>query len=350
MEIAGRIIKIKKTKNNIFIIINNNEEIQVVVKYNNYHKIKNLKLGDVISCNVVSDDNNNGKYRCKTKTYLLNEVLFISPQKYNDNKIILKEKLKQYSDTKNRVSNYLINNGYINVNIPVLTNGETSSKAISFETEYSKTGAKLFLRKTMDSFLRIISCHDVNKIFSFGPCFRNEYANSKHMPEFEMLSIFTNYMTLEEGIDFSIKLLKIILNKDFNISFMNYNDYNKDFNKGFILLKNFNNEIDSYASLDNDGITNEFKIKYNGITLIHGVMEICNIDEYNRKIKDQGKKNNYGELVELENSILLGAPPCFNLGINIIRTLAVCNECSQKEYNCFPFTRMNLKIGGMKNE
>lgn len=350
MEISGRIIKIKKTKNNIFIIINNYEKIQIVVKPDNYNQINNLNLGDIISCLIIDDENNNGKYKCKFKTYLLKKILFVSPKKYNNKELIDYNKLKEYSDTKNRVSNYLIEKGYINVNIPTLTDGETSSKATSFETIYSKTHKKMYLRKTMDSFLRILSCNDINKIFSFGHCFRNEYANSKHMPEFEMLSVFTNYMTLEEGIDFSIELLSIILNKQINVKIIDFKNYKKEMNNGFLLIKNFKNEIDSYASINTNGTTNEFKIKYNNITLIHGIMEICDIDEYNSKINQQGKKFNYGELKNLENSILLGAPPCFNLGINIIRSLAIYNECSQKKYNYFPFTRMDLKEGDKKDE
>lgn len=350
MEISGRIIKIKKTKNNIFIIINNYEKIQIVVKPDNYNQTNNLNLGDIISCLIIDDENNNGKYKCKFKTYLLKEILFVSPKKYNNKELIDYNKLKEYSDTKNRVSNYLIEKGYINVNIPTLTDGETSSKATSFETIYSKTHKKMYLRKTMDSFLRILSCNDINKIFSFGHCFRNEYANSKHMPEFEMLSVFTNYMTLEEGIDFSIELLSIILNKQINVKIIDFKNYKKEMNNGFLLIKNFKNEIDSYASINTNGTTNEFKIKYNNITLIHGIMEICDIDEYNSKINQQGKKSNYGELDNLENSILLGAPPCFNLGINIIRSLAIYNECSQKKYNYFPFTRMDLKEGDKKDE
>lgn len=339
-EIIGRVVKIKKTKKNIFYIVKKEQEVQIVVKPENYTKVKDIKIGDIILCDVVNDNNNNGKYRVKIKTYLLVNVKIVSARLKDYMQNYSKENIKMYSDAKNRVRDYLLDNNYIEVHIPVLTDGETSSKATSFVTEYSKTGKKLFLRKTMDSFLRILSCNDINKIFSFGPCFRNEYVTSKNMPEFEMLSIFTNYMTLEEGIKLSIKILNLVLGKNIEVDIVD--NINRKYKKGFLLIKNFENEVDSYASVCEDGTTNEFKIKYNDKTLIHGVMEIENIDEYKKKIKEQGKKKNYGELQMLENALSNGAPPCFNMGINIPRTLAICNNMKIKDYDVFAFSRLDV--------
>lgn len=343
-SITGRIKKIKKTKNNIFIIIENDKQMQIVVKPNNYSKVENIKLGDIIECQVTEDSNNCGKYKSLIPTYLLIDIRVISARIKEFCKNYSFERLKEYSDAKNRVRNFLSDKDYIEVHIPVLTNGETSSKATSFETIHSKSGEKLFLRKTMDSFLRILSCGDVNKIFSFGPCFRNEHVTSLHMPEFEMLSIFTNYMSIDEGMLFSIQVLKTILGKDVEVKIIDSKDYRKNIiDNNFYLITNLKNELDSYANINENGITNEFKIKYNGTTLIHGVMEIQNIEEYKSKLQEQGKKENYGELQVLEDALSNGAPPCFNMGINIIRTLAFCNELKIKDYDAFAFSRFNFK-------
>lgn len=344
-KLVGRVTKIKKTKNNIFVIIKNNHEVQLVVKQDKYDKISKVQCGDIISCIAEMDYNNNGKFKSLIPTYILKNVDILSKKTNNSIKKYSIERLKEYSDAKNRLRNYLHDNDYIEVYVPILTDGETSSKAESFKTQHSKTGTKLFLRKTMDTFLRRLSCNDINKIYSFGSCFRNEHVTSKNMPEFEMLSIFTNYMNLNEGIILAINILNLILGKNVEIEKIEAETYSNCVIKQnkFYLITNLKNEVDSYANISKNGMTNEFKIKYNDKTIIHGVMEIEDIEEYLRKIKSQGKKESYGELYSLEEALRNGAPPCFNMGINIFRTLAICNGLAIKDYDVFAFSRLKLE-------
>lgn len=345
IHIVGRIKKIKKTKKNIFLLIENYKIYQIVVKPNFYNIIENIRVGDIVAFDVTIDENNTSKYCCKYDSYILLSAKIISCCNYNNKNIIKEENLKKYNDAKHNLRNYLYDKGYLEVNVPILTDGETSSKADSFVTHYSKTNKKLFLRKTMDTFLRILSCNNINKIYSIGHCFRNGYVTSKNQPEFEMLSIFTNYITFDEAIQLSIDILKIILNNEINISIIDDIEYAKlDNKKGTYIIKNFTNQVNSYAQ-EKNGVTTEFKIKMDGITIVHGVQELESFDEYTKKINEQGKKDYYGELVELENALKSGAPLCFNLGISIVRILSIYNKIKINEFEIFPFSRLNLKKG-----
>lgn len=345
MNIEGRIIKIKKTKNNIFITVENYKKIQLVVKESAYNLCDNLTNGDIISCIVEEDNNNNGRFKCENETYKLINLKVVSKNINNYHINCNHDNLKLYSEAKFRIRNYLQDKNYLEVNVPVLTDGETSSKATSFETRYSKTGKKLFLRKTLDVFLRMYSCSGFNKIYAIGPCFRNEFITSKKVSEFEMLSIFTNYITQNDAIKLAITLLKIILNSnDLIIKYVTEKEYNELFEENvFYVINSFKDSSNSYSNTDNNGITDEFKIKLNNITIIHGVREINDIKEYSSKILIQGKKNNYGELQKLEKCINSGAPICYNLGISIIRTLAVFYKNKLSDYDPFAFTRLKLK-------
>ncbi|MBE6827112.1 MAG: hypothetical protein E7514_00685 [Ruminococcaceae bacterium] len=69
----------------------------------------------------------------------------------------------------------------------------------------------LFLRKTMDSFLRIYSCNDYHRIYEIGPCFRNEFITSMCASEFEMLSVFSNYISIAESVTIAFELIECIL-------------------------------------------------------------------------------------------------------------------------------------------
>lgn len=345
MDLYGRIVKIKKTKHNIFIIIRNYKNVQVVVKENLFYICKNLSLGDIIYCKVILDDNNNSKYKCEFESYKMMELKIVSKNIENYSINMDYDSLKKYSEAKFRVRNYLNNKDYLEVPIPILTDGEISSKASSFETKYSKTEKNLFMRKTMDIFLRMYSCSDFNKIYAIGPCFRNEYVTSKNIPEFEMLSIFTNYMDQKEAIDFAMMLIKIILNDEkLKYKYISEKEYKIGYEENlFYIIKYIKNEENCYSSIDDDGSVDEFKIRLNGVTIVHGVMEIKNIDEYLNKIYAQGKKKNYGELKRLEKCLNSGAPICYNLGISIIRLLSTFYRKKIADYNPFSFTRLNLK-------
>lgn len=345
MNISGRIRKIKRTKNNIFVTVTHHQTVQLVIKSQLFHVFNELGIGegDIITSEVEMDDGNTSRFRCELPSYCAKSITVISKRIQTPKLKISINNLREYAQAKNRVRHFLNERGYIEVNIPVLTDGETSSKAMSYETKHSRTGKKLFLRKTMDSFMRIYSCYDIPKLYAIGPCFRNEYVTSMNLSEFEMLSIFTNYISQQEALQLAMDLVQLILNKPMEFEQYTAADYGKCPNQNQLcVISKFRDSQNSYAQVDQDGNTNEFKIKLKGITVVHGVMEIQNYDQYKQKIAVQGKKKNYGELIRLDEALQLGAPICFNLGISILRLLAVYNNRRIRDYDPFAFSRIDI--------
>lgn len=344
MNKCGKIVDIKLKKHTLFITIYNTKFQQLVVKeqINYYHKL--LHIGDVIDCEVKIDCNNNSRFRSNYPSYMLKNLKMVS-KNVEDFKLPLNLNLLQsYSEAIFNIRKYLHKLHYLEVNLPILTNGETSSKAKSFNTIYSKNNEKLFLRKTMDVFLRMYSCSNVNKVFAIGNCFRNEFVTSVNKPEFEMLSIFSNYMSKKSAVNLAINIIKKVTSKDIDIKFIdefNYNNVQDD--KAFYVISNFKNNTNSYCSLKTNEVTDEFKIKYKNVTIIHGVSEICDYEEYINKIRAQGMKKNYGELKLLERLINSGAPKCYNLGISLIRILSLYNNLKIKDYDMLSFDRLEDK-------
>lgn len=303
-----------------------------------------LKIGDIISAYVKIDENNISKYKFENYSYIVEKIQIISKRTEISNFKFSIENLKKYSEAKNRVRNFLNCQGYIDLTLPILTDAETSSMAESFVTQYHQNSKKIFLRKSMDPFLRILSCYDIDKIYSIGPCFRAGFVTKKNQPEFEMLSIFTNNMTRQVAMQFSKKILELIINKRLIITEIKNKEYiETNDKKGIYLITDFPNEINSYANEIDSDTLDEFKIKIDGITVIHGVKEIENIDKYINKVNLQGKRGNYGELTNLEKALRNGAPVCYNIGISIVRILAVFYDMQIKDFNLFPFSRIKIK-------
>lgn len=346
MIVYGKIINIKLKKSILFLTLQNNDICQVVIKKENLdYYLSFLDVGDVVSCEVVRDMNNNGKYKTNYKSYLLKRLNILSKNVKNFAIPVNIENVIAYSNIRYEIRKYLHRIGYIEVNLPVLTDGEISSKAESFVTEYSKLKKRLYLRKTMDSFLRMYSCSGFNKIYSIGNCFRNEFLTSKYKPEFEMLSIFSNYINKNTAIKLSVKILKIITSRNIKIKSVTESEYKQENLEDdvFYVVSSYYDTNDSYCEKLHNKETNEFKIKFKNVTIVHGVSEICNYEEYLKKINEQDRKNNYGELKVLENLINSGASKCHNIGISIIRTLSLYNNLKIKDYDILSFDRLGGK-------
>lgn len=342
MNICGKIINIKSKKNILFLLIKSDIITQIVIKSDLDNYLKRLSIGDIISCEVVHDKNNNSKYKTMYDSFELKSLYLVSKNIKNFKLVVNEENIINYSNVKYRIRKYLHRLGYLEIDLPVLTDGEVSSKSESFCTLYSKGNTKLYLRKTMDTFLRMYSCSGFNKIYSIGKCYRNEYLTSKYKPEFEMLSIFSNYLNKDKAIKIAIEIIKIITSQNVKLCFIDYEKYIKILpdDNTFYIISNYCNNINSYCNTFENNETNEFKIKYKNITVVHGVSEICNYDEYIKKITSQGRKSNYGELQILENLIASGAPQCYNLGISIVRILSLYNNLKIKDYDILSFDRL----------
>lgn len=344
MYICGKIKHIKVKKNTIFLLLDNGEYSQIVVKKRDKAFVSKLNIGDIVECSVVIDVDNNGRYKCKYPSYLLKEINIVSKNITNFNLNVSIDNVTYYFDKIFQIRKYLHTKGYIEVDVPILTNGEVSSRSKSFCTTYFDNGKEevLYLRKTMDSFLRIYSCVGLNKVFAIGKCFRNESLTSYNKPEFEMLSIFTNYLSKTDAVKLSVDLVALITFKDIEVQYVEERKYKeiKPLNNILYVITGFDNLINTYCALDKYGKSNEFKIKYKNVTIVHGIDEICDIDEYNRKIEEQKRNDDYGELKVLENLIGSGAPKCFNIGISVARIISLYNDKKISDYSVLSFDRI----------
>lgn len=341
--ICGKIVLVKHKASVIFLEILHDYREQLVFKNELMNSLIQLTpaVGDLISVEGVQEH-----YKSKWGTSLpsINVTCIHYLRKSSDNifrKNIDISALRRRSNAENQVRNYLISLGYISVDVPILTNGETSSAACSFSTYSEGYGEDLFLRKSMDPFLRILSCAGVNRIFSIGKCFRNGFVTSKYRSEFELLSIFTNYQSQKSAIELTNEILQLIIDaKTVIFEYCEADKYETSRSAGkFCVIQNYHNTKNAYAARKNgsNDILDEFKIKYNDITVIHGVREIETIQEYRQKIDEQGKSMHYGELEVLENALLSAAPPCYNIALSIPRILNLLFEC---ECEAFPHQRL----------
>lgn len=175
IEFKGRIIrKIKNKKIDFMILDTTSGRIQLVFKNDDriYKLYRLINVGDIVEGSGDVDAYCEEENSISKNSLVVNTIYVVNKRIIQPDSLPDFSKIREYSMAKTHIREYLVTHGYIEVPIPILTDGEISSLAKSYETE-TASGEKLFLRKTMDTFLRMYSCMDFHKIYSIGQCFRN---------------------------------------------------------------------------------------------------------------------------------------------------------------------------------
>ncbi len=102
--------------------------------------------------------------------------------------------------------NYLEQQGYLEVESPVLHTIAGGAAARPFITHHNALDTDLYLRIALELHLKRLLVGGIEKVYEIGRVFRNEGIDAKHNPEFTMLELYQAYgdyrsmMDLTEGL------------------------------------------------------------------------------------------------------------------------------------------------------
>ena len=363
-SVAGRIKSVRNLGNILFIDVNvEGQLVQGVFKEDNlgkdlYTESQLLKEEYLVRISGEMSRSKKRTISIDVKSYdLISKSL-----KEHRGLITNPEYIRVRSDILFYTRDYLRHKGFIEVEIPVIYRGTTSSSSREFTTKHNNLGEQLSLRKSMDLFMRRLSIQDFDKIYSIGQNFRNEPITKDKLPEFTMLTVLGNYMLMEEVIGFSRDLAGEVSKKigkndaEFNKNYdiVTFKDFVRDFvntdipynsakrAKGsptFVYSFPFN--TNSIARTDVAGNLREFKLIMGGSTIIHGYEEITDPKELRERLIAQGGNLDNTELEELLKEMNYEAPPATSFGLSIDRlTMFLSGAKSIKEVIAFPFSRL----------
>ena len=89
-------------------------------------------------------------------------------------------------------------NGFVEVETPVLQSMAGGALAKPFVTHHEALDVDLYLRISLELYLKRLLVGGIERIYEIGRNFRNEGIDRQHNPEFTMLEVYQAYADYED--------------------------------------------------------------------------------------------------------------------------------------------------------
>jgi lysyl-tRNA synthetase class 2 len=106
------------------------------------------------------------------------------------------------------IRNFLDNEGFLEVETPVLQPIYGGAAAKPFTTHHNQLDQDLFLRISFELYLKRLLVGNLERVYELGRDFRNEGVSFKHNTEFTMLEFYAAYMDMYDVMDLTERMLQ----------------------------------------------------------------------------------------------------------------------------------------------
>ena len=258
VTIAGRIMFIRKMgKASFFSIQDKMGKMQVYISINDvgediYNLFKSADIGDIVGVTgkVMKTKTGEMTVKCLEYTHLV-KSLRVLPEKFHGLTNIEDRLRKRYLDLIcneeakkiafvrpkiiRAIQEFMDNEGYVEVETPILTNLLTGASARPFITHHNTLDIDMYLRIALELPLKRLLVGGMESVYEIGRTFRNEGMDPKHNPEFTLMEAYKAYSNLEGMMDQTERMFKFVANKAMGKSVFNWYgneiDLSKPFNK-----------------------------------------------------------------------------------------------------------------------
>ena len=152
--------------------------------------------------------------------------------------------------------NFYLKNGFIETTTPVLEAIPGGAEADPFITHHNTLDIDLYLRISLELYLKRLIVGGYEKVFEIGPVFRNEGMDTQHLQEFTLLESYEAYRDLEYLINFIEELYVTVIKNTFGALKLQFRDTELDFNKPWPRL-DYYELVQKYAGIDLSKFTDD---------------------------------------------------------------------------------------------
>ena len=254
VSIAGRIVLQRVMGKASFChILDEHGKIQFYISTNDvgeqaYEDFKKYDLGDIVGVTGKVFKTKTGEISIHATTIvLLAKALHPLPDKHAGLKdaelryrerhvdLIVNEEVREIFKKRSKVikavRDFLDNNGFLEVETPVLQNLAGGANARPFVTHHNALDMKMYLRIAVELHHKRLIIGGFEKIYEVGRVFRNEGISYKHNPEFTMLEYYCAYTDYHGISDYFEKMIKHVIKTVAGKDKISYQGVELDFSK-----------------------------------------------------------------------------------------------------------------------
>jgi len=132
------------------------------------------------------------------------------------------------SNVLKAVRGYLNNQGFIEVETPILQYHPDCAPVPTFKTREGSSGHEYHLKICPEEFIKRLA-FGFDKIYDLGKCFRNGESSEKHSPEFTMLEAYETFSTFEDSMKLTERLIEHVAKEVNGTTKVNYRGFEIDF-------------------------------------------------------------------------------------------------------------------------
>jgi lysyl-tRNA synthetase class 2 len=122
-----------------------------------------------------------------------------------------RERFKKRTLIIKTIRNFLDDNGFTEIDTPVLTNKATGALARPFLTHHNALDIDIYLRIAPETYLKRAIAGGFDRVYEFARSFRNEGMDASHLPDFTLLEYYASYWNYVDNMNFTEKLFKHLL-------------------------------------------------------------------------------------------------------------------------------------------
>lgn len=128
---------------------------------------------------------------------------------------------------------YLGENGFLQVETPILQTAVCGAAARPFYTHHNALDMDCNLRIAPETYLKQCIAAGYHRVYEVAKCFRNEGMDTEHLQEFTQVEWYASYWNFEDNLKFYQNFIRGLLNELLGTTIVTYQGNTLDFGKDF---------------------------------------------------------------------------------------------------------------------
>lgn len=231
-----------------------------------YADFKKYDIGDIVGIKGEVFKTQKGQISVKAESVvLLSKSLLPLPEKFHGLKdtdlryrqryvdLIVNPEVRDIfvkrSKIISEIRQFLDRNEFLEVETPFLQTVAGGAAARPFITHHNSLNLDMYLRISLELYLKRLVVGGLDRVYEIGRVFRNEGMDVRHNPEFTLLEFYQAYTDFNGMMDLIENMIKEVTQNVVGKKVIEYGEYTIDFDKPFERLSMID-AVKKYADID----------------------------------------------------------------------------------------------------